>query len=190
MQRSRSRLAVLAELALLMTMFLPMEDATAKLIVDGAELSQNKVYIRTDGLACYFCAYGLERTFKKTGRIAAFDMHMKEGIVEITPLRGEPLVDARQLNQYVHDAGFTPRWIRVELTGRFARIDGRLMFEVAETEQRLPVRQDLEAVVVAAQDLGLPVRLKALGLEHEDAAFELSDGTYERSGETSTEEKP
>lgn len=190
MQGCGIRLVVLAGLVLLVTMFLPLDDASAKLIVDGGDVSRNKVYIRTDGLACYFCAYGLERAFKKTGRIAAFDMHMEEGVVEITPLRGEPLVDARQLRQYVHDAGFTPRWIRVELTGRFVHIDGKLGFEVAETEQRLPVHEDLEAVVAAAPDLGLPVRLKALGLEHEDAAFELSEVTYERSGRVHTGQKP
>ena len=109
MQGKRSTSAVAVGLALSAMLVLTGGSAAAKTIVEGAEPSQNKVYIRTDGLACYFCAYGLERFFKNTGRIAAFDIHMKEGIVELTPLRGEPLVDARQLRQYVHDAGFTPR---------------------------------------------------------------------------------
>lgn len=188
MQRKRVGSAVSALLLLLAMLVLTIGDAAAKTIVSDAELSQNKVFIRTDGLACYFCAYGLERTFKKTGRIAAFDMHMKEGIVEITPLRGEPLVDAGQLRQYVHDAGFTPRWIRVELTGRFVRSGERLVFEVAETGERLAVLEDPETSVVATQDLDLPVQLKALGLEHEETAFLLTEVTYERWGPTAVGE--
>ena len=183
------RCLVTVSLVLSATLALTFGDAAAKTIVDGAELSQNKVFIRTDGLACYFCAYGLERTFKKTGRIAAFDMHMKEGIVEITPLKAEPLVDAGQLMQYVHDAGFTPRWIRVELTGRFSRTGDSLVFEVAETGEQLAVREYPGTTLVPTEDLDLPVRLKARGLEHEEAAFELSEVTYERSGENADKGK-
>ena len=85
------------------------EPAAAKEIIASATPSENRAYIRTDGLACYFCAYGLERFFKKTGRIASFDMHMKEGIVEVAMIEGKPLVSARDLSSYVHDSGFTPR---------------------------------------------------------------------------------
>ena len=87
--------------------------------------------------------------------------------------QGQPLIDAGQLNQYVHDAGFTPRWIRVELTGRFARTGDKLMFEVAETGEQLPVREDSETTVTG-RDLGPLMRLKARGLEHKEAAFQLS----------------
>lgn len=156
-------------------LFASMLPATGKEIERSVIPGQNKVFIRTDGLACYFCAYGLERFFKQTGRIAAFDVQMTEGIVEVALIGGKPLVSARDFRRYVHDAGFTPRSIRVELVGRFVREGGALSFEVAETGERLPVdkggTEELPEGVV---------RVQAEGLEHASAPFALNLEKYEK----------
>ena len=114
--------------------------AGAKVISPSAEKGENKVYIRADGLACYFCAYGMERFFKKSGRIAWYDMDMKEGIVEVGFIKGKPILPIETLNRYVHDAGFSPREIKTEFVGRLIQApDGSYRFEVTETAQSFPV---------------------------------------------------
>ena len=154
--------------------------ASAKEITDGATPSENKIYIRTDGLACYFCAYGLERFFKKTGRIAAFDMNMKEGIVGVTLIQGRPLVSARDFRRYVHDAGFTLRWIRVELVGRLIRGEEKsVVFEVTGTSERLPVHNNEVVQQLPDKAFGEAVRIEARALEDENASFALELERYE-----------
>ena len=125
--------------------------ADAKVISPSAEKGENKVYIRADGLACYFCAYGMERFFKKSGRIAWYDMDMKEGIVEVGFIKGKPILSIETLNQYVHDAGFSPREIKAELVGRLIQApDGSYRFEVTETGQSFPV--EANAVVKGSEE--------------------------------------
>ncbi len=113
--------------------------ANAKSIQPSAEKGDNKVYIRTDGLACYFCAYGLERFFKKSGKIAWYDMDMKEGIVEVGFIKGKPIIGIKTLNQYIYDAGYSPREIKAEFVGRLSSTQRGYSFKVTETGQSFPV---------------------------------------------------
>ena len=122
----------------------------AKVISPSAEKGENKVYIRADGLACYYCAYGLERFFKQSGRIAWYDMNMKEGVVEVGFIKGKPILDVETLSQYVYDAGFTARQIKAEFVGRLIQApDGSYRFEVTETDQTFPV--EINAVIKESQ---------------------------------------
>lgn len=135
-----------------MTIWFVASAADAKVISPSAEKGENKVYIRADGLACYFCAYGLERFFKQSGRIAWYDMNMKEGIVEVGFIKGKPILPIETINQYVYDAGFSPREVRSEFVGRLTRAsDGTYRFEVTETAQSFPV--EANAVVKESQEI-------------------------------------
>ena len=145
----------------------------AKVITPSAEKGENKVYIRADGLACYYCAYGLERFFRQSGRIAWYDMNMKEGIVEVGFIKGKPILGVETLNQYVYDAGFTARQIKGEFVGRVIQApDGSYRFEVTETDQTFPV--EANAVMKEShQGLGQEVILIALAKEDANALMRL-----------------
>ena len=136
----------------------------AKVIRPSAEKGENKIYIRADGLACYFCAYGMERFFKKSGRIAWYDMDMKEGIVEVGFIKGKPILDVKTLKQYVYDAGFTPRGIKAEFIGRLIRDqDGSYRFEVTETAQTFPVEANAvlkQSEKALGQEISLMARVE------------------------------
>lgn len=110
-----------------------------EIIPDAAQLkSENQATIRTDGLACYFCAYGLERFFKKTGKIAAFDIDMEKGLVMVTFIKGKEVVPFEELRKYVDDAGFSPRWIEYSLMGQFSR-EPSPHFQIEASGQRWSV---------------------------------------------------
>jgi len=147
-----------------------------EIIKDAAsKKSVNRLLIRVDGLACYFCAYGLERFFKKSGRIAAFDMKMEEGIVEATPIKGKPLLSVETVSKYIYDAGFTFRSIKAVLVGRFEQKDDRVIFRVSDTGEGLPIRknsvleriltdenlisQEIQMIAVAEKEKGVPMAL-------------------------------
>lgn len=146
--------------------------AEAKVISPSAEKGENKVSIRADGLACYFCAYGMERFFKQSGKIAWYDMDMKKGVVEVGFIKGKPILDLQTLRQYVHDAGFSPREITAELVGRLTQTNDGYRFQVTETEQTFPV--EANTVVQEAKELvGKEVILIAHAMETQDAPLKL-----------------
>ncbi|VAX19484.1 hypothetical protein MNBD_NITROSPINAE04-2456 [hydrothermal vent metagenome] len=115
--------------------------AHAKDIVKNPESvkSENEAFIRADGLACYFCAYGLERFFKKSGKIASYDMHLKKGIVEIGLIKGKPLVTQDELHKIVYDAGYSPRSTTYKLVGKVRKDGDGYIFKVTDTGQSLPL---------------------------------------------------
>lgn len=74
-------------------------------------LSAEKHYeIRADGLACPYCAYGIERKFMKISGVKHVDIKLKEGLVLVT---GDADLDLKdpQLKTLFNDAGFTYRKI-------------------------------------------------------------------------------
>jgi hypothetical protein len=116
--------------------------AYGKDIVKGVESvkSENSAFIRADGLACYFCAYGLERFFKKSGKVASYEMNMKEGIIEVGFLKGKPLITQDELHKIVYDAGYSPRSTTYELVGSVRKQDNDYIFTVLDTGQGLSIK--------------------------------------------------
>lgn len=73
--------------------------------------------LRVDGLACPFCAYGLEKNLKALKGSAKLKIDIDKGIVTIFPKEGE-LIPVDRLNEAVKDSGFTPRGIKLTVAGR------------------------------------------------------------------------
>lgn len=64
--------------------------------------------LQVDGLACPFCAYGIEKSLSRIPGVATVKIDIKSGIVVVTMRRGARLSEAAA-NQAVRDAGFTLR---------------------------------------------------------------------------------
>lgn len=128
--------------SILLVILIAAPHAWGKDIVQNAQTlkGNNKAYIRVDGLACYFCSYGLERFFRQSGKVAAYDTDMKKGVVEIIFMKDKPLLTVSELNQIVDDAGYTPRETSYELVGRFEKSEGKYFFHVDGQQQRLPLK--------------------------------------------------
>ncbi|HEB71606.1 MAG TPA: hypothetical protein ENI77_03180 [Nitrospirae bacterium] len=149
-------MAVMTTIILTASAFTP---AYGKEIVKnaGSVKSENEAFIRADGLACYFCAYGLERFFKKSGKIASYDMRLKEGIVEIGLIKGKPLVTQKELHKIVYDAGYSPRSTTYELVGKVSKNGDGYIFTVSDTGQNF----SLKATDKIASVIDKTIRLKA-----------------------------
>ncbi|WP_103028574.1 heavy-metal-associated domain-containing protein [Salinibacter altiplanensis] len=70
------------------------------------------VYV--DGLACPFCAYGLEKKMKKLGGIQKMEVQLEKGRV-LLAFKKDQALTKKQIRKAVTDAGFTAR--KVEFTG-------------------------------------------------------------------------
>ena len=64
--------------------------------------------LRVDGLACPFCAYGIEKKLNAIDGVDEVDIDLKNGLVTVDLNEGERLNDA-QMTQLFKDAGFTYR---------------------------------------------------------------------------------
>ncbi len=65
----------------------------------------NAYVLRVDGLACPFCAYGIEKEFAKQPGVENTDVNLSNGVLIVTVSPGTAFTDA-QLAQVVHKAGF------------------------------------------------------------------------------------
>lgn len=62
--------------------------------------------LRVDGLACPFCAYGIEKELTRTDGVATIDIDINAGTVTVTMTEGATMTEA-QADRIVKDAGFT-----------------------------------------------------------------------------------
>lgn len=70
--------------------------------------------IRVDGLACPYCAYGIEKKFMQREGVIQFDMDLEKGLVKVTLKDGEEMTE-RQLKQLFDEAGFSYRSVTKKL---------------------------------------------------------------------------
>jgi len=62
--------------------------------------------MRVDGLACPFCAYGIEKGFVKTEGVKSVDIDLKNGLVIVKTEDGITFTE-KQLKRIINDTGFT-----------------------------------------------------------------------------------
>ncbi len=64
--------------------------------------------IRVDGLACPYCAYGVEKKLKRIDGVISVDIDLDKGIVTVTLREGVSLSEL-DMHRLFNDAGFTYR---------------------------------------------------------------------------------
>lgn len=69
--------------------------------------------LRVDGLACAYCAYGIEKQFMRTEGVQGIDIDFEQGLVIVQAEDGVRFAED-DLRRWVHDAGFTLRDVTVE----------------------------------------------------------------------------
>ena len=82
---------------------------TMAVIWNAAAFAAGTEYqLRVDGLACPFCAYGIEKKLKKTEGVESIDIDVNRGLVIVIVAAGVTLTEA-QMAKLINDAGFTLR---------------------------------------------------------------------------------
>jgi len=72
----------------------------------GQEQKSKTHYFRVDGLACPFCAYGIEQKFKRIQGVEKAQVYLKHGTVFVKT--NEPRhFSTQRLKRLFQDAGFT-----------------------------------------------------------------------------------
>ena len=77
------------------------------LLLPAAAFANPTAYqLRVDGLACPFCAYGIEKELTRTDGVETIDIDINAGVVTVTMAEGATLTED-QASRIVEDAGFT-----------------------------------------------------------------------------------
>lgn len=74
------------------------------------DVSSPDVTVYVDGLACPFCAYGLEKKLKKLDAVRKMEVQLEKGRVLLAFKEGQTLTK-KEIQQAVKKAGFTARKI-------------------------------------------------------------------------------
>lgn len=82
--------------------------AMALLWSTAAFAAGTQYVLRVDGLACPYCAYGIEKKLKKTEGVETIDIDINKGVVKVNVAEGVTLTEA-QMAKLINDAGFTLR---------------------------------------------------------------------------------
>lgn len=77
--------------------------------LNGVALAAGTQYtMRVDGLACPYCAYGIEKKLKQIEGVEKIDVDLNKGVVTVNVREGVALTEP-QMKQLFKDAGFTYR---------------------------------------------------------------------------------
>lgn len=120
----------------------------------GAEVS--RVTIDVDGLACPFCAYGLEKYIRKAHAVADYEIELEAGKVHLLAEPGRS-IRLDRLHELIWRAGFTHGDGRLTATGRVRENEGTWTLRADEGQVFL-----LEPAPASLQEAGPgPVTLEA-----------------------------
>ena len=98
-----------------------------------ARADVEEMVLRIDGLACPFCAFGIEKKLSRLEGVQHVDIQMDGGIVTLTLAPGT-LVSAEKLQSAVSDAGFTLASLELTATGTLVTQDGESRLEWGDGE--------------------------------------------------------
>ena len=94
------------------------------------------VKMRVDGLACPFCAYGLEKRITEIPGVSKIVIRVDDGVMLLEAKKDEAIA-LDQLVPAVNKAGFTAREITATAVGSVATVDDRWVLKMSGTDTDL-----------------------------------------------------
>jgi mercuric ion binding protein len=85
--------------------------------------------LRVDGLACPFCAYGLEKKLKSLRGLESLDISLKKGIAVLV-FKSESEINLSRIKTMVKDAGYTLRNMKITASGYISEEGDNFLFKI------------------------------------------------------------
>ena len=152
--------------------------------IQVAEAEIDRLTLRVDGLACPFCAYGLEKKLTKIGSISSYDVDFKEGKVFLG-LKTDTQIELKSFYKAVREAGFTLKSISLRAKGKIGQSEQGLILLVKESKDTFllfeskgisrkyhkgeiskPLNNKLEKRLIQLKDQGKEVLIEGVVHEH------------------------
>lgn len=142
------------------------------------------VKMRVDGLACPFCAYGLEKKLKDVPGVSKIEIRVDDGLLLLEAKKDEAIA-LEQLEPAVKNAGFTARGITATAVGSIVTINDRPVLRVSGGDTELileddPTLKELLAALQPSKQVRVAGRLEERTPEgHHAHPFSLTVETFE-----------
>ena len=119
-----------------------------------AQAEVQSMTVTVDGLACPFCAFGLEKKLKKVEGVEQLEIDVDAGEAILTVAPGTRLGASSgaggnptpglvpRVKEAVVEAGFTPRDLRSTVEGNIVHTDGTMRLSVSGTGEILLLEED------------------------------------------------
>ncbi len=137
------------------------------LLVTVTQSQVEIVDIRVDGLACPFCAYGLEKKLKDIKGVGDIKINVDKGVAMLENKQGES-IELERIESTVEDAGFTPRELTASATGKISQSAGSELLVVSDSKDQfiLQENEQLKKLRSVVKGSGKLVRVSG-SIEHE-----------------------
>jgi len=99
-----------------------------------------RMTVTVDGMACPFCAYGLEKKLKGLEGVRGVKVELKTGIARLT-LKEEAPPTVAAIREAVKKAGFTPKEIGITVVGSLQREGKQLLLRSRGEERSFRLRK-------------------------------------------------
>lgn len=88
-------------------------------LVGPGHAQVQRATVAVDGMACPFCAYGVEKRLRKVDSVGSVSISTRDGEATLRARNGASIA-VEQVPSAVRKAGFTPGVIQIDATGRVA----------------------------------------------------------------------
>lgn len=140
------------------------------------------VTVAVDGMACPFCAFGIEKRLKKVGGVGSIEVDVAAGTASMVAAEGGSIAFV-EIPEAIRKAGFTAGAIHLTVVGILGEVnDGQPLLTVGQTDQEIllvNLADEIEARIAEAAATGLEVRLGGLLHLHADGPPALEPDTVE-----------
>ncbi len=115
--------------------------------IGSAQAGVKSLTVKVDGLACPFCAYGLEKKLKKVEGVETLNIDINAGEVVLSVVEGSRLTGASgtmvaQVQRAVEEGGFTARAFEARVEGKVvAQNGGETQLELSGTGESLVLEE-------------------------------------------------
>ena len=105
------------------------------LLATPAQAEIRTATVAVDGMACPFCAFGIEKRLKKVGGVGSVTISARKGTATLVA-KAEKSIDVEQIPGAIKAAGFTPGSITVDAVGRVSTDEqDRMVLNVSGADQ-------------------------------------------------------
>lgn len=144
------------------------------LLAGVAQARVSSLQVAVDGMACPFCAFGIEKKLKKVAGVSSLVIDMQEGTVSLTAEPGQS-INFSQIPDAVRDAGFTPGTIKIVANGTITLDAGRqFQLNIDGRNLQLVETKNLGTQLRSAAQNGKPVTMRGILHERKKGAWTLS----------------
>ena len=105
------------------------------LLAPSAQAEIRTATVAVDGMACPFCAFGIEKRLKKVAGVGSVTISARKGTATLVA-KAEKSIDVEQIPGAIKAAGFTPGSITVDAVGKVSTDErDRVVLKVSGADQ-------------------------------------------------------